>query len=334
MIAAFDIGIKNLAWCIYDASSNTIKHWENTNLIDDSKTAEEKRATAIECITCQKAARFCTLGNETGLLHYHCKRHCPTAYPVLLDSSGSEIKKLPAVSELQALLLSARDRGIVHKDTIPLSLEAALDVGEYTIRRHLLSAKKGCAAAAVPKKRADILKQLSLYYSLPLWAAEHITDNKESTLPPKKEKKATALTFDELHDNIIAFVNKNCEKFAGCKRILLENQPVLKNPVMKTVQVFLYGELRSALIRAGHKPSFELVHAKKKVAGAEKGDAGYADRKKGSETRAVEALDAAIKAGNTVARRWKDTYTAAKKKSDLADAYCMVMDACVCVPKN
>jgi hypothetical protein len=75
------------------------------------------------------------------------------------------------------------------------------------------------------------------------------------------------------------------------------------------------------------KPSFELVHAKKKVADAEKGDAGYADRKKGSEARTVDALDAAIKTGCTVAKKWKESYTAAKKKSDLADAYCMVMDA-------
>ena len=96
---------------------------------------------------------------------------------------------------------------------------------------------------------------------------------------------------------------------------------------MKTVQVFLYGELRSALIRAGIKPSFELVHAKKKVTDAVKGDAGYADRKKGSEARAVEALDISIKNGVKDSSKWKDHYTAAKKKSDLADAYCMCMDA-------
>jgi hypothetical protein len=34
-------------------------------------------------------------------------------------------------------LTGGRDRGIVHKGTIPLSLEAALDDGEYTIRHHL-----------------------------------------------------------------------------------------------------------------------------------------------------------------------------------------------------
>ncbi len=286
MIAAFDIGIKNLAWCIYDPKTKVIHHWENTNLIDDSKTVEEKRG--LECITCQKTAKYLTVGNETKELHYHCKRHCPAAYPVLLDSAGCEIKKLPAVTQLQ----------------------------------DLLSAKQG-TGSKIPKKRSDILHSLSVYYSLPLWAANHLTDE----TPVKKEKKATKLSFDELHDTIIAFVTKNVQKFAQCGRILLENQPVLKNPVMKTVQVFLYGELRSALIRAGVKPSFELVHAKKKVADAAKGDAGYADRKKGSETRAVDALDAGIKEAVKDSRKWKDHYIAAKKKSDLADAYCMCMDA-------
>ncbi len=287
MIAAFDIGIKNLAWCIYDPVKKQIQHWENTNLMDDAQPVSQAKKGPV-CISCSKTAKYVTAGKKE--LFYYCGRHCPGSQPAAAD-----LTKLPAVSVLQ----------------------------------ELLTAKTGTACKL--KKRSDLIQKLGTYYSLPLWAAEYLItdemDSKFTVLPAKKAKKATALSFDELHDNIITFVTKNIDKFKQCTRVLLENQPVLKNPVMKTVQVFLYGELRSALIRAGVKPSFELVHAKKKVADAEKGDAGYADRKKGSEARAVDALDAAIKTGCTVAKKWKEAYTAAKKKSDLADAYCMVMDA-------
>jgi hypothetical protein len=282
MIAAFDIGIKNLAWCIYDPDKKEIQHWENTNLITDSQQTDTNTATC--CVTCQKTAKYITVSPLSHSAYYYCKRHCPAAQPILTDSSGGEIKKLPTVLQLQDFL-TARQR-------------------------------------TVPKKREDIIQCLSQFYSLPLWSEPYLTDKPAA----KKEKKATRLSFDELHDIIIAFVNKNSDKFRDCKRILLENQPVLKNPVMKTVQVFLYAELRSSLIRMGVKPSFELVHAKKKVAAA-KGDEGYSDRKKGSEARASAALDAALKDGRGHAREWKDHFAAAKKKSDLADAFCMCMDA-------
>jgi hypothetical protein len=271
MIAAFDIGIKNLAWCIYDPVKKEIHHWENTNMMETAPVEK------VECTACQKPAKYITISPISKTAYYYCGRHYPAAQPVLDE------KKLPTVLRLQEILSS-------HQKT-------------------------------VPKKREDIIHMLAAYYSLPLWAEPYLTDK-----PAKKEKKATRLSFDELHDIIIAFVAKNVDKFKACTRILLENQPVLKNPVMKTVQVFLYGELRSALLRSGATPSFELVHAKKKVTAA-KGDEGYADRKRGSEARAIEALDAGIKDGRQRAREWKEHYTAAKKKSDLADAFCMCMDA-------
>ena len=58
-----------------------------------------------------------------------------------------------------------------------------------------------------------------------------------------------------------------------------------------------------------------LTELGKKVA-AEKGDAGYAARKEGSETRAAAWIQG----------EWKEFFAAAKKKSDLADALCMCLD--------
>jgi len=66
------------------------------------------------------------------------------------------------------------------------------------------------------------------------------------------------------------------------------------------------------------------VHAGKKVKDVEKGDAGYKDRKAGSEARTVSFLDTATLSDSS---KWKAHYKNAVKKSDLADALSMCCDA-------
>jgi len=71
-------------------------------------------------------------------------------------------------------------------------------------------------------------------------------------------------------------------------------------------------------------PPFKLVHAGVKVKGKETGDKGYKARKDGSEARTLEILDQPkLHEG----RRWKDFFERHKKRSDLADAFCMCLDA-------
>ena len=65
------------------------------------------------------------------------------------------------------------------------------------------------------------------------------------------------------------------------------------------------------------------MNAGKKVKGKEKGDAGYASRKKGAEERVKEFFEK-----NTVAekKKWMNLLAANQKKSDLCDALCMCLD--------
>jgi hypothetical protein len=65
----------------------------------------------------------------------------------------------------------------------------------------------------------------------------------------------------------------------------------------------------------------KLVHAGKKVQVEEKGDAGYKDRKSASEAKINKFLN-----DNPMAI-WKAKWDAAAKKSDLADALCMCLQA-------
>jgi hypothetical protein len=100
----------------------------------------------------------------------------------------------------------------------------------------------------------------------------------------------------------------------------LENQPVLKNPTMKSVQILLFATLRD-MLQPG-PPPLRLVHAGKKIQGMESGDAGYKSRKDASEAKVIKTLEKVVD-GTT----WLATFKGHAKKSDLADAFCMCWDA-------
>jgi len=143
---------------------------------------------------------------------------------------------------------------------------------------------------------------------------------KEIYALPIQKKKAIKKAFDmeKLHDSIRKFVVDNKNILGLAKVIGLENQPVLKNPVMKTVQVLLYATLRDILTPI---PKMKLIHAGKKVQGTEVGDNGYSDRKKASIERTKEFLKKHIQE-----QKFHELFHNAKKQDDLADAISMCID--------
>jgi len=172
------------------------------------------------------------------------------------------------------------------------------------IAKSILLAK---GVTKLPAKKEGVQEALSQLFSLPV------------VLP--KVSKAPDVGLSQIHDSIRALVEKQKTLWRTCSVICLENQPAFKNPTMKSVQILLFATLRDFL--QPDPPTLRLVHAGKKVKGAEKGDAGYKDRKAGSEARVDQAF-ADTKFENAVT--WKSVWTSAKKKSDLADAFCMCLD--------
>ena len=139
-----------------------------------------------------------------------------------------------------------------------------------------------------------------------------------------KVKKALEMELTTIHDAIRRFVGANLESFRKATHILLENQPVLKNPTMKSVQILLFATLRDMLQPL--PPPLKLVHAGKKITGMEVGDKGYASRKDAAEAKVMQLLE-----GGKVldAPKWLQQFKSATKKSDLADALCMCWDRVV-----
>ena len=256
-VCAFDIGIKNLAFCIM--RGNEIRAWENVNIMatDDDGTAAE--STNCETTGCKAKAKWTSAGRRS------CKRHLGAMKPLTDATTGKVCTKIPTIKDLKAILGSTASR------------------------------------------RDDLVAEAGRRFALPI----------EVT----KKKSVLHESLSVLHDGIRRLIDGRFETFRECDTFLLENQPVLKNPTMKSVQILLFATIRDCFLGRGlEAPTMRLVHAGKKVKGVVAGDGGYADRKAGGEARAIDFC-------RTSAQTWLATITGAKKKSDLADALCMCLDA-------
>jgi hypothetical protein len=257
-ILAFDIGIRNLAWCLLrDAPTPQILGWQNYDLLTGQ--GAEVKTKKTPCASCSSAAAFQNPTTAT------CLRHCPATHPPFKDLSGTVFRKLPDMKTLRA-----------------------------------------CAPLVRAPTKAAFVDALKKQFSIPVTVI--------------KMRKALEVELTTIHDAIRTFVAANLESFRQATHILLENQPVLKNPTMKTVQILLFATLRD-LLQPG-PPPLRLVHAGKKVQGLAGGDAGYKSRKDASEAKVVQTLPK-VAEGAT----WLATFQSHTKKSDLADAFCMCWDA-------
>jgi len=194
----------------------------------------------------------------------------------------------------------------------PLSKPALRDLSGALMKKlpgakgiqELLVAK---GVANPPKSKTLLVKKIREFYCLPIVKA--------------KVKKAIDTELTILHDAIRKFILQRKELFSSVNEILLENQPALKNPTMKSVQILLFATLRDSL--QPNPAPLRLVHAKMKVKGKETGDAGYKDRKEGGEERVKKWLEDSRVA---TASKWRSYLASNAKKNDLTDAFCMCLD--------
>jgi hypothetical protein len=254
-VLAFDIGIKNLAFCILENGTQVLA-LENCNILDP---VEE-----VHCFMCPIKASY-KAGEKV-----FCKRHIPGNFQILEELNQ---KKLPTNKVLKEL------------------------VKKHDLRDDTLG-----------KSNADLLELLGKKFTF------HFEQ--------PKQKNAAKVTLEVIHDALRKFVNEKWPLFTKSTHVLLENQPAFKNPHMKSVQVLLFATLREKFLVNSETPEYHLVHAKKKVADAKKGDEGYTERKNKSEERLKELFDSDTIICGDQYKAWQNS----KKRSDMADALCMCVD--------
>jgi len=228
---------------------------------------------------------------------------------LLAPSEGAEIIKTCFGCKSKATYEGGScGRHAVKPPITDLSGNKLMKIPSVAVLREILLQKEPTTKKSAQK--GDLVEALKKYYSFPLIRI--------------KEPRAVNVDLCYLHDCIRTLVKKESATWALATDICLENQPVFKNPQMKSVQMILFATIRDIL--QPNPPIVRFVHAGMKVKGAAKGDEGYKERKKGSEDR----VDAAIKSGKLVDTRGLiSKYKTAAKKNDLADAFSMAMDALV-----
>jgi len=164
-------------------------------------------------------------------------------------------------------------------------------------------------------RKDDTLKYCNKHYNA-FTTKEHKMIKKIK--PPKKCSK---YTLEELGTRMFETLDAN-PLILECENIIIENQPVLKNPTMKSIQIMLYSYF---LIKNKNINTIKLVNAsnKTKVYKGEKDDelikiSEIKDKYKRTKMTAIKHTQLMIDQPNIL-----DYFNSHKKKDDLADAYLM-----------
>jgi hypothetical protein len=169
-------------------------------------------------------------------------------------------------------------------------------------------------------------------------------------LIPWKAPKATSPSLAHIRRCMDAWLTSMLPTFSRADLIRLENQPVMKGPTMKSIQIMLFTLLGHRLekefgwrgeivfVHAGVKTrgceTTEMIEDPPEVLGMEGGDVGsseaekiaedgkaYRARKKTAEAETVAALEAR----GAAVSEWLTMFQGRSKKSDLADAFLMAL---------
>lgn len=149
-------------------------------------------------------------------------------------------------------------------------------------------------------------------------------------LMPWKPEKAGNVSLQVILRKMDTWLNSVLPTFASATLIRLENQPVMKGPTMKSVQIILFTLLTHRLSKEyDWNGNIEFVHAGVKTRGAKaaapvtgeiKTDSeAYKERKQTAETEVERLL---VERGSGAAS-WLTFFKGRTKKSDLADAFLM-----------
>jgi hypothetical protein len=289
VIAAFDLGIKNLSYCVseFDTSGSlvTVKRWANLNLLADgaesqSQTRCGKCAGPASWLdrsagTVTGAAAGTVTGAATGTVTLWCKK-C-----VKKGSAGSKpvlelTVKSPKLADWRAWA------------------PAALEITETDAKR---------LTKTVLEERAAAIR-----------------------LMPYKAPKAKGVTLQALLAAMETCLNTELTHLAAASRIRLENQPSEFAPHMKSIQIMLFTLIDHRLrTEYGWTGTMEFASAGVKTKGTDAGTGKDAkrSRKLAGIQRVTNILKAAGEAGIPHLTWW----SAQVKQDDLADALLMCCDA-------
>jgi hypothetical protein len=215
-IISWDVGIKNLAYCMLEKDMETGKFtvlkWDKINIVDSD---------LITCCGIKQNSDVCgkkasLVGNINGTTKYYCGAH-KSQYKPFDDNWEQEFM-------VQTNAYDKCSYTLPKKGTVCNKLACFTSDGSSYCKTH-----------------AELIKN---------------TTKKNAELKKIKRTKATSTNPDELCEKMYAKLDA-IPNITDINEVLIENQPTLKNPSMKTVacMLFSYFILRGKLDKTTNKIS-------------------------------------------------------------------------------
>ena len=127
-----------------------------------------------------------------------------------------------------------------------------------------------------------------------------------------------------LGENMVKILNEK-KNFLEVDAVLVENQPALKNPTMKTVQMILYSFFLINGVTNIDSPlnNIEMINARNKLK-AYKGPSvkcEIKDKYKKTKFLGIQYCKCMIEENQKIDPKYRDQFNESKKQDDLSDAY-------------
>lgn len=286
-ICSWDVGIKNLAYCIMSKKGDetNIIRWDIINLVKD----DDKR-----CMVLKKNKKVC--GNKAGYVGmvaknpvYYCGSHKHNHKPYKF---GWENNIMIPVKE--------KNKNIKCTYILPKKKQPCGKIAHY-----IDNSPKNEYCCNVHRKL--VIKHLK----------------KEAALKKIKRKKCTAKDHQILAETLTKELDKIPE-LDTVDIVLIENQPSLRNPSMKTIGAFLFQCLVIRGLDKGLKrkvmwmcPSNKLKVNEDKSIEIVKNAKNSTEKYKLTKALAVKYTRKLIQND----KKWLDHFESFKKKDDVSDAF-------------
>ena len=140
----------------------------------------------------------------------------------------------------------------------------------------------------------------------------------------------------EIGKNIARLLDTHPE-FLEVDLVLLENQPALKNPTMKSVQMLVYGYfLVKGIMTDSPIQNIQMINARNKLK-AYQGPPIPCDIKdtyKKTKYLGIKYCESMITQNKDISEEWLTLFSSSRKKDDLSDAYLQGMFVLTKITKN
>jgi len=147
-----------------------------------------------------------------------------------------------------------------------------------------------------------------------------------------KEKKCSKISLKDLSRNLYKKLEEN-SSFSNFDYVIIENQPVLKNPTMKSIQMILYSYFSFKSLNISNFKDLLLMNASNKLK-VYKGDVDSEDMKKINKLKSkysrnkklsILHTNLLLKEHEYNSKNWCEFFNKNKKKDDLADSFLMIL---------